>query len=77
MSKCELSGCKMPCEKMPPCAKSDARLRRILREWRRCAEPAMVTPPGGPTKLSADAVVTVDEIDAALRGGPMPKRRAS
>ncbi len=31
MSKCENSGCKMPCEKMPPCAKSEARLRKWLR----------------------------------------------
>jgi hypothetical protein len=31
MSKCENSGCKMPCEVMPPCAKSEARLRKWLR----------------------------------------------
>jgi hypothetical protein len=31
MSKCENSGCKMPCETMPPCAKSEARLRKWLR----------------------------------------------
>jgi hypothetical protein len=71
-SKCELEGCRMPCEKMPPCAKSEARLQKWLRKWK--TERFLYDTDGNLVGI-ADADSLAGEIEAALSGKQPPRRK--